>query len=54
MVLLPPQAGNQAVDNDEENIPDELINQNNFEPFEPVGKSEVEGKTDEFKSEETH
>ena len=50
MVLLPPQAGNQAVDNDVEDIPDELINQHNFELFEPVGKSVVEGKLTNLKA----
>ena len=47
-MLLPPQSGNQEMDSDVENIPDELPNQENeFELLEPAGEMEIEGEVEE-------
>ena len=48
VVLLPPQSGNQEMDSDVENIPDELPNQEDeFELFKPVGEMEIEDEVEE-------
>ena len=48
VVLQPPQSGNQEMDSDVENIPDELPNQEDeFELFELPGEMEIEDEVEE-------
>ena len=48
VVLLPPQSGNQEMDSDVENVPNELPNQEDeFELFEPAGAMEIEDEVEE-------
>ena len=47
-MLLPPQSGNQEMDSDVENTPDELPNQEDeFELLEPAGEMEIEDEVEE-------